>query len=315
MVDESSKSLIIISVGVEHSSLLQKFLDEDLKFTVILNTTSDFYLTDNETDVWYHHEIVKLANSLVPDDFAQSSLASIFTKPIAQTKIPLSDSERFLGQWVSEQHKADRDINDFFKALSEYSNKQIDVYPLKFPETILHLHTDEKKVPLRYFQTTGMIDRESETKTDLEELQKLLNGTTDEKTKKKDSSKIRITGLEVKRDINSEGAKEAITEADAILILATDPCSLGILFKFKEFTRIVRESNAPVTLICPTRFSFREQFILELLTIKPTLGGIAELCSGIVDHLVVGPDDASEIKNLRSQGFNVLMEDLTKIKR
>ena len=117
MVNESSKSLIIISVGVEHSSLLQKFLDEDLKFTVILNTTSDFYLTDNETDVWYHHEIVKLANSLVPDDFAQSSLAQIFTKPIAQTKIPLSDSERFLGQWVSEQHKANRDISDFFKVL------------------------------------------------------------------------------------------------------------------------------------------------------------------------------------------------------
>ncbi|MHA1206573.1 MAG: hypothetical protein ACTSSO_03260, partial [Candidatus Hodarchaeales archaeon] len=314
MVDESSKSLIIISVGVEHSSLLQKFLDEDLKFSVILNTTSDFYLTDNETDVWYHHEIVKLANSLVPDDFAQSSLAQIFTKPIAQTKIPLSDSERFLGQWVSEQHKADRDINDFFKALCEYSNKQIDVQPLKFPETILSLHTEDKKVPLRFFQTTGMIDRESETKTDLEELQNLLNGTAEDKSKKKNSSKIKITGLEAKRDIISEGAKKAISEADAILILATDPCSLGILFKFKEFTNTIKESNAPITLICPTKFSFREQFILELLSIKPTLGGIAELCSGIVDHLVVGPEDASEIKTLRTQGFNVLMEDLAKIK-
>ena len=315
MVNESSKSLIIISVGVEHSSLLQKFLDEDLKFTVILNTTSDFYLTDNETDVWYHHEIVKLANSLVPDDFAQSSLAQIFTKPIAQTKIPLSDSERFLGQWVSEQHKANRDISDFFKVLCEYSTKQIAVQPLKFPETILSLQTEDKKVPLRYFQTTGMIDRESETKPDLEELQRLSNGAADDKSKKKSSSKIKITDLDIKRDIISEGAKKAITEADAILILATDPCSLGILFKFKEFTRIVRESDAPVTLICPTRYSFREQFILELLSIKPTLVGIAEICSGIVDHLVVGPDDAGEIKTLRSQGFNVLMEDLTKIKR
>ena len=315
MVDESSKSLIIISVGVEHSSLLQKFLDEDLKFSVILNTTSDFYLTDNETDVWYHHEIVKLANSLVPDDFAQSSLAQIFTKPIAQTKIPLSDAERFLGQWVSEQHKADRDISDFFKALCEYSNKQIDVYPLEFPKTILSLHTEDNKVPLRYFQTTGMIDRQSETKTDLEELQNLLNGSTEDKPKKKDSSKIKITGLDVKHDIISEGAKKAITGADAILLLATDPCSLGILFKFKEFTHIIKESDAPITLICPTKFSFREQFILELLSIKPTLAGVAELCSGIVDHLVVGPEDASEVKNLRSQGFNVLMEDLTKIKK
>jgi hypothetical protein len=315
MVDESSKSLIIISVGVEHSFLLQKFLDEDLRFSVILNTTSDFFLTDKESDVWYHHEIVKLANSFVPDDFAQSSLAQIFTKPIAQTKIPLSDSERFLGQWVSEQHRANRDISEFFKVLCEYSNKQIDVHPLKFPETILTLQTEDKKVPLRYFQTTGMIDRESETKTDLEDLQNLLNGSTDEKSKKKDNAKVKIVGLDEKREIMSEGAKKAIAEADAILLLATDPCSLAILFKFKEFTRIVRESNAPVTLICPTRFSFREQFILGLLSIKPTLVGIGEFCSGIVDHLVVGPEDAGEIKTLRSQGFNVLMEDLTKIKR
>ena len=44
--------------------------------------------------------------------------------------------------------------------------------------------------------------------------------------------------------------------------------------------------------------------------------GIAEKLSelGIVDNLVVGPDDASEVKTLRTQGFNVLMEDLTKIK-
>jgi hypothetical protein len=82
----------------------------------------------------------------------------------------------------------------------------------------------------------------------------------------------------------------------------------------KEFTRAISESNAPATLVCPTRFSFREQFILEILSVKPTLLGIAELCSGVVDHLVVGPDDAGEVKTLRGQGFNVLMEDLTKIK-
>ncbi len=319
MASESSKSLVIVSVGVEHSPLLQNFLDAGLQLTILPNTTGDFSLTDEngaekENEIWYHHEIIKLASSIVPDDFAQSSLAKIFTKPISETPMPLTDAERFLIQWVSEQHKAKHDFTDFFVALNEYSNKKISVHPLKLPETVLTLHGEEFDIPLRYFQVTGFIDRKAESKPDLDELRNLLNETKEGKSNKKTKPKIAINGLNTKRDILEEAAKKAITEADAILILASDPCSLGILLLHKEFTRVIRESKAPSTLVCPIKFSFREQFILELLSIKPSLVGIAELCSGAIDHLVVGPDDASEVKTLRDQGFNVLMEDLTKIK-
>ncbi|PWI47633.1 hypothetical protein CEE45_10730 [Candidatus Heimdallarchaeota archaeon B3_Heim] len=319
MASESSKSLVIISVGVEHSPLLQNFLDAGLQLTILPNTTGDFSLTDDNgsekgNDIWYHHEIIKLASSIVPDDFAQSSLAKIFTKPISQTRLPLTDAERFLIQWVSEQHKAKQDFTDFFVALNEYSNKKISVHPLKLPENALALQGEDFDIPLRYFQVTGFIDRKAEIKPDLDELRNLLNETKESKSNKKAKPKIAIKGLDIKRDILGEQAKKALTEADAILILASDPCSLGILLLHKEFTRVVRESKAPSTLVCPIKFSFREQFILELLSIKPSLIGIAELCSGIIDHLVVGPDDASEVKTLRTQGFNVLMEDLTKIK-
>ncbi|MHA2388696.1 MAG: hypothetical protein ACXACW_08245, partial [Candidatus Hodarchaeales archaeon] len=319
MASESSKSLVIVSVGVEHSPLLQNFLDAGLQLTILPNTTGDFSLTDEngvekENEIWYHHEIIKLASSIVPDDFAQSSLAKIFTKPISETPMPLTDAERFLIQWVSEQHKAKHDFTDFFVALNEYSNKKISVHPLKLPETVVTLHGEEFDIPLRYFQVTGFIDRKAENKPDLDELRNLLNETKEGKSNKKTKPKIAINGLNTKRDILEEAAKKAITEADAILILASDPCSLGILLLHKEFTRVIRESKAPSTLVCPIKFSFREQFILELLSIKPSLVGIAELCSGAIDHLVVGPDDASEVKTLRDQGFNVLMEDLTKIK-
>ncbi|MHA2155491.1 MAG: PCI domain-containing protein [Candidatus Hodarchaeales archaeon] len=319
MASESSKSLVIVSVGVEHSPLLQNFLDAGLQLTILPNTTGDFSLTDEngvekENEIWYHHEIIKLASSIVPDDFAQSSLAKIFTKPISETPMPLTDAERFLIQWVSEQHKAKHDFTDFFVALNEYSNKKISVHPLKLPETVVTLHGEEFDIPLRYFQVTGFIDRKAENKPDLDELRNLLNETKEGKSNKKTKPKIAINGLNTKRDILEEAAKKAITEADAILILASDPCSLGILLLYKEFTRVIRESKAPSTLVCPIKFSFREQFILELLSIKPSLVGIAELCSGAIDHLVVGPDDASEVKTLRDQGFNVLMEDLTKIK-
>ncbi len=112
----------------------------------------------------------------------------------------------------------------------------------------------------------------------------------------------------------TEEAKKAITEADAILWLASDPCSLALLLLHKEFTKTIKESKSQITLVCRSRFSFREQFILQLLEIKPTLAGIAELGSGIVDKLVLEPEDASEITDLRSKGFNVVMEDIEKIK-
>ncbi|MHA1941300.1 MAG: hypothetical protein ACW97P_06200, partial [Candidatus Hodarchaeales archaeon] len=78
MASESSKSLVIISAGVEQLPLLQNFLDANVALSIILNTTGDFTLLDNgnsdkSKEVWYHHEIVKLANSFVPDDFAESS--------------------------------------------------------------------------------------------------------------------------------------------------------------------------------------------------------------------------------------------------
>ncbi|MHA1975691.1 MAG: PCI domain-containing protein [Candidatus Hodarchaeales archaeon] len=319
MASESSKSLVIISVGVEHSPLLQNFLDAGLQFTIMPNTTGDFRLTDEngnekENEVWYHHEIIKLASSIVPDDFAQSSLAKIFTKPISETPLPLTDAEKFLIQWVSEQHKAKQDFTDFFVALSEYSNKEISVHPMRLPENVLSLQGEDFNIPLRYFQVTGFIDTKGEVKPDLDDLRNLLDESKNGKSSKKTKPKIVINGLNPKRDILQEGAKKNLSEADAILILASDPCSLGILLLHKEFTRVIRESKAPSTLVCPVKFSFREQFILELLSIEPSLIGIAELCSGVVDHLVVGPDDASQVKTLRDQGFNVLMEDLTKIK-
>ncbi len=318
MASESSKSLVIVSVGVEHSPLLKNFLDAGLQFSIVPNTTGDFKLIDEngsekENEVWYHHEIIKLASSIVPDDFAQSSLAKIFTKPISETPMPLSDAEKFLIQWVSEQHKAKHDFTDFFVALSEYSNKKIAVHPLRLPETILTLKGEDFEIPLRYFQVTGFLDTKGENKPDLDELRNLLNETKEDKSKKA-KPKIKVNGLSVKRDILGEQSKKALTEADAILILASDPCSLGILLLHREFIRVVRESKAPSTLVFPIKFSFREQFILELLSIKPSLVGIAELCSGAIDHLVVGPDDASEVKNLLDQGFNVLMEDLSKVK-
>ena len=319
MASERSKSLVIISAGVEHPPLLQIFLDANVALSLIVNTTSDFTLLDDENsdkskEVWYHHEIIKLANSIVPDDFSESSLAKIFTKTITGSRLSLTDAERFLIQWVSEQHKADQDFTEFFKALAEYSNRTISVYPLKFPETIIELKSEQFQVPLRFFQITGFVDRNAEEKPDLEELQALLNETGELKGKKKAKSKIAIVGLDKKRDILTDQTKKVIEEADAIILLASDPCSLAVLLLHKEFTRAVRESKAPATLVCPTRFSFREQFILEILSVKPTLLGLAELCSGVVDHLVVGPEDAGEIKTLRAQGFNVLMEDLTKIK-
>ncbi len=319
MASESSKSLVIIFAGVDQPPLLQNFLDANVALSIILNTTSDFTLIDEENsdkskEVWYHHEIVKLANSIVPDDFAESSLARIFTKPITESRVTLTDAERFLIQWVSEQHKANQDFTDFFKALGEYSNRTISVYPLKFSDTIIELKSEQYQVPLRFFQITGFIDRKSDDKTDLEELQTLLNETKEKKGNKKAKAKIEIVGLDKKLDILTDKAKKTIEDADAIIILASDPCSLAVLLLHKEFTHAVRESKAPAALVCPTRFSFREQFILEMLTVKPTLLGLAELCSGVVDHLVVGPDDAGEVKTLRAQGFNVLMEDLSKIK-
>ncbi|UCE12697.1 MAG: hypothetical protein JSV04_10945 [Candidatus Heimdallarchaeota archaeon] len=320
---ETDKRLVIISAGVEISPLVIEFLQAGLAFTIILNTTADFSLSnfkteekgkEKEGEVWYHHEIVKLANSLVPDDLTKSPLAKVFSKPISQTRIPLNDEEMFLVQWVSERKKADQSFYEFFKALNEYAGLYIEAYHLKFPDEVIEIKTMDSQVPLRYFQITGYVDRKADQKTDLEELQKLLVESQEIKDKKKGKKPIEITGLDLDREIFTEEVKDVVTEADAILLLAGDPCSLALLLLHKEFTKTVKESKAPATLICPSQFSFREQFILQLLGVKPSLSGIAELCSGIVDHLVVGPEDAGEVTSLRSKGFNVIMEDITKIK-
>ncbi|MFX0181786.1 MAG: PCI domain-containing protein [Candidatus Hodarchaeota archaeon] len=319
--EKPTKKLVIISVGIELPQLLIEFLNANLKTTIILNTTADFFLSDRQPKnkeksegIWYHHEIVKLANAIVPDDMSKSSLTKIFSQPIAQTRIPLSDSEKFLVQWVSERQKANQSFYEFFKALNEYAGNFIEVYPLKFPEETITIKTKASQVPLRYFQITGFIDRDAEQKTDLEELQNLLVEDQEDKGKKKAKKPIEIIGLDFGRDILTEEAKKEITEADAILWIAGDPCSLALLLLHKEFTKTIKESKAQATLVCPSRFSFREHFILQLLGVKPTLLGIAELGSGIVDKLVVGPEEASEITDLRSKGFNVIMEDITKIK-
>lgn len=320
---ETEKQLVIISAGVEISPLLIEFLQAGLAFTVILNTTADFSLKNSpseekgkekEGEIWYHHEIVKLANSLVPDDLTKSPLAKVFSKPISQTRIPLNDEEMFLVQWVSERKKANQNFYEFFKALTEYAGLYLEVYPLRFPDEVVEIRTIDSQVPLRYFQITGYVDRKADQKTDLEELQKLLVESQEIKDKKKDKRPIQITGLDLDREILTEETKAVLTESDAILLLAGDPCSLALLLLHKDFTKTVKESKAPATLICPSQFSFREQFILQLLGVKPSLIGIAELCSGIVDHLVVGPEEAGEVTSLRSKGFNVIMEDINKIK-
>ncbi len=319
---EVEKHLVVISAGVDFPPLLLEFLQADLRFTIILNTTADFSLSNNQKgeqekekvgEVWYHHEIVKLANTIVPDDLTKSSLAKVFSKPTAQTRIPLSDAEMFLVQWVSERKRAGQSFNEFFKALTDYAGTCLDVFPLRFPEEVVTIKTATSQVPLRYFQITGFIDQKAQQKTDLEELQNLLVESQESKDKKKAKKQIEITGLDVDRDILTDEAQEEIAEADAILLLAEDPCSLALLLLHKEFAKTVKESKAPATLVCPSQFSFREQFILQLLGVKPTLIGIAELGAGIVDHLVVGPDDASEVTSLRSKGFNVIMEDLANI--
>lgn len=315
---EIEKRLVVISAGVELSPLILEFLQAGIGFTIVLNTTADFALSNAENkdtgDVWYHHEIVKLACAIVPDDLTKSSLAKVFSQPITQTRIPLNHTEMFLVQWVSERKKADQSFYEFFKALNEYAGKNLEVYPLKFPEEVVTIKTSTSQVPLRYFQITGFVDRKAEQKTDLEELQNLLVESQESKDKKKGKKSIEIIGLNFGRDILTEETKRVITEADAILWLAEDPCSLALLLSHKEFTKAVKESKAPATLISPSQFTFREHFILQLLGVKPTLLGIAELCSGIVDNFVVGPDEASEVTSLRSKGFNVIMEDITKIK-
>ncbi|MHA1330936.1 MAG: PCI domain-containing protein [Candidatus Hodarchaeales archaeon] len=322
----ATKKLVIISTGVELSPLLLEFLQSSLEYSIILNTVIDFYLPDNESQdkdkskskpkndgIWYHHEIVKLANALVPDDLTKSSLTKIFSRPISQTKIPLTESERFLVQWVSERHKAEQDFTTFFQALSEYASKSISVFTLNFPKKdLIRIRTKSSEVPLRYFQITGYIDRDSEVKTDLEELQKLLVESQGTKDKKKAKPLIEVVGLDRNQEILNEKTKKVIEEADAILFLPGDPCSLVILLLYKEFVKFVKESKASVTLVAPTKFTFREQFILQLLQVKPTLQGLAELGSGIIDHFVVGPGEASEVAALRTKGFNVIMEDLSK---
>ena len=317
MATEDRKRLVIISAGIEPSPVFLEFLQADLDLTIILNVTSDFSLEyDQEGNgkkddfVWYHHEIVKLARSIVPDDLTQSALTKIFSQSISKAKLPLSDAELFLVQWISERKKANQSFNDFFKVLNQYSGKSLDVYPLRFPEKPILIKTAESEVPLRYFQITGFIDRNADQKTDLEELQQLLIEAQVDKSKKKSKKPIEVINLDKNRDILTDEVKKQITEADAILWLAGDPCSLAILLLHKEFSKVVKESKAPATLVCPTRFSFREHFILQLLGIKPTLLGLVELGTGIVDNLVVGPNDATEVASIRSKGFNVIMEDI-----
>lgn len=317
MGTEERKRLVIISAGIELSPVFLEFLQADLDLTIILNTTADFFLTyyknEGETKdeyVWYHHEVVKLANSIVPDDLTESALTKLFSQPISQTKLPLTEAEMFLVQWVSERKKAKQSFHDFFNALNQYSGKSLDVYPLKFPDKAISIKTATNEIPLRYFQITGFIDRNAEQKTDLEELQKLLVDSSASKSKKKTKKLIEVVNLNPNREVLTEETKKMISESDAILWLAGDPCSLAILLMHKEFTKIIKESKAPATMICPTQFSFREHFILQLLGIKPTLLGLVELGTGIVDNLVVGPDDATEVASLRSKGFNVIMEDM-----
>ncbi|MHA2073365.1 MAG: PCI domain-containing protein [Candidatus Hodarchaeales archaeon] len=315
--EKKRKRLVIISVGIELSPVFLEFLHADLDLTIILNTTADFSLAykkngeeTKEDYVWYHHEVVKLANSIVPDDLTESALTKLFSQPISQTRLPLTEAEMFLVQWVSERKKANQSFNDFFNALNQYSGKSLDVYPLKFPDKAVSIKTAANEIPLRYFQITGFIDRNADQKTDLEELQKLLVDSSASKIKKKTKRQIEVVGLDPNREVLTEETKKLISESDAILWLAGDPCSLAILLLHKEFTKVIKESKAPATMICPTQFSFREHFILQLLGIKPTLNGLVELGTGIVDNLVVGPDDATEVASLRSSGFNVIMEDI-----
>ncbi|MHA2225404.1 MAG: PCI domain-containing protein [Candidatus Hodarchaeales archaeon] len=318
---DMEKRLVIISAGIELSPLISEFLNAGLGFSIILNTTADFSLSNHHIkekdkekgeEVWYHHEIIKLANAIVPDDLSKSSLTKIFSHPIAQTRIPLSDAEMFLVQWVSDRKKGNQNFYEFFKAINEYAGKNLDVYTLKFPDEAVSIKTSATQVPLRYFQITGYIDRNAEQKTDLEELQRLFVENQKSMEKKKTKRPIEIFGFDPNRDILTEEAKKELAEADAILWLSGDPCSLALLLLHKGFIKAVKESKAPVTLIAPNRMSFREQFILQLLDIKPTMLGIVELSAGIVDNLVVGPDEAGEITSLRSKGFNVIMEDMSK---
>jgi len=236
MATEDKKKLVIISAGIEPSPVFLEFLQADLDLTIILNVTSDFSLEYSQEGngkkddfVWYHHEIVKLARSIVPDDLTQSALTKIFSQSISKAKLPLSDAELFLVQWISERKKANQSFNDFFKVLNQYSGKSLDVYPLKFPEKAIMIKTAESKVPLRYFQITGFIDHNADQKTDLEELQQLLVEAQGDKGKKKSKKSIEVINLDKNRDILTDEAKKQITEADAILWLAGDPCSSNII--------------------------------------------------------------------------------------
>jgi hypothetical protein len=95
--EKPTKKLVIISVGLELPQLLIEFLNANLKTTIILNTTADFFLSDHQLKnkdklegIWYHHEIVKLANAIVPDDMSKSSLTKIFRR---QIKVSMSFSK------------------------------------------------------------------------------------------------------------------------------------------------------------------------------------------------------------------------------
>ncbi|MFW9853625.1 MAG: PCI domain-containing protein [Candidatus Thorarchaeota archaeon] len=327
MAEESekpSKKLVILSAGVELSPVMEQLLRAGLKFTVGLNTTADFALyedvekekgKDKEpiVEVWYHHEIVKLAATIVPDDLTTSPLTKIFTRNIDQSRIPLSETEMFLVQWVSEMHRANQNLFDFFKALNDYARNSVEVHPLILAPDAIAVKTDGNHVPLRYFQITGLIERDAKTKPDIEHLQELLVKSQELKDKKKAKKLIEIIGADFDRTVLPEELKRAIVEADGLLLVTGDPCSMALMLLHKEITKALSKSSAQTTMVCPGRLTFREQFILELLDVKPSLLGIAEIGDGIVDNLVVGPEDASEVTDLRSKGFNVIMQDIEEI--
>jgi len=313
---EAKKRLVIIAAEKELSSLMTEFLAQNnLQYTIIANTTSDYILpssTKEESDqIWCRHEIVKLAKAIIADD----QLKGPFFKPLPKNKLDLPKEEQFLISWISSLHSTNQHISKFFKTITENFGKNYKVSSFNFLKQSIDIKVDKNIIPLRYFQVTGFIDFDSEEKADLDELQRLL----DKSGEKKKSKLVCVKNLERNMDIIDDEVKKDIEQADAILFMVSDPCTFAILSQYEEFYKTIKDSTAPVTLVFPSNqqkgFSFRDQFILSLLDTKTTYLGLLEKHAELIDQLVVDPEDALEVDNLRSIGFNVIVEDLSKGKK
>lgn len=337
--NNNNPSVVCVFAGTVLHPLVVTVLDRSkLDVTMVFNTLCDFR-TPTKGNKLISLELVRLLNATLKGGEGDKSAPSALTRILLgdECTVDLNDSEIALLNFLSETYE---DSEEFDSAVTEVLAGQSNAQPMiPLGNDLLDLKVSKgtKYGPLRYYQLTGSLpyDEEDEKtagkgkrkakkpKADKDEAEgengeksaEEQDGAEEEQDQEDALTPLHVDLSSMKKCRLYPDAAASFKEGEAIVLVASDFVSLAILFKSEEFRKAIR--SKPQTLACispvgkkmpPSRF---EKEILMGMGVEPTINGLADLASGVIDRVVVDKEDIDCSEYFISKGMSVLAEDLT----